>query len=160
MIRTGADRLCDDAAHLLAGRHWALVCHAASVDGHLRYVFDRLCADPRTRPTMLLAPEHGLFGERLYMESVPDALDPFLGLPVVSLYGDDADSLAPSPARLSGLDAVVVDLQDVGARYYTYLATLAMTMDACAAAGVPVIVAALPISSGAVPSKATFRAHT
>jgi uncharacterized protein YbbC (DUF1343 family) len=144
MIRTGADRLCDDAAHLLAGRHWALVCHAASVDGHLRYVFDRLCADPRTRPTMLLAPEHGLFGERLYMESVPDALDPFLGLPVVSLYGDDADSLAPSPARLSGLDAVVVDLQDVGARYYTYLATLAMTMDACAAAGVPVIVADRP----------------
>ncbi len=150
MIRTGADRLCDDAPGLLGGRRWALVCHAASVDGGLHYVFDRLCADPRTRPQMLLAPEHGLFGERLYMEPVPDAMDPFLGLPVTSLYGDQAGSLAPDPDRLRGLDLVVVDLQDVGARYYTYLATLAMTMDSCAAAGVPVWVADRPNPIGGV----------
>lgn len=150
MIRTGADRLCDDALHLLAGRRFALVCHAASVDNHLRYVFDRLCADPRTRPAMLLAPEHGLFGERLYMEPVADAVDPFLGLPILSLYGDRVESLAPPPDRLRGLDLVVVDLQDVGARYYTYVATLAMTMDACAVADVPVLVVDRPNPIGGV----------
>ncbi len=140
MVRTGADHLCDDAQRILSGRRWAMVCHAASVDGNLRYVFDRLSADTRTRPQMLLAPEHGLFGERLYMEPVSDAVDPYLGLPVLSLYGDNADSLAPRADILKDLDVVVVDLQDVGARYYTYLATLAMTLDSCAAAGVQVIV--------------------
>lgn len=150
MIRTGADRLCEGAGRLLAGRRWAYVCHGASVDREARYVFDRLCADPRTRPQMLLAPEHGLFGERLYMQPVQDAVDPHLGLPVLSLYGDDAESLAPHPDRLRGLDAVVVDLQDVGARYYTYLATLAMTLDSCAAAGVPAIVADRPNPIGGI----------
>lgn len=144
MIRTGADVLCEAALRLLAGRRWAMVCHAASVDRQSRYTFDRLCTEPATRPQFVMAPEHGLFGEALYMEPVADAVDPFLGLPVLSLYGDDEDTLAPHPDRLRGLDLVVIDLQDVGARYYTYLATMAMTLDACAAAGVPALVVDRP----------------
>lgn len=150
MIRTGADLLCDEAPRHLAGRRWAMVCHGASVDRQSRYTFDRLCAAPATRPQFVMAPEHGLFGEALYMEPVPDAVDPFLGLPVLSLYGDDEGSLAPHPDRLRGLDLVVVDLQDVGARYYTYLATMAMTLDACAAAGVPALVLDRPNPIGGV----------
>lgn len=142
MVRTGPDRLLSDpeVTRRVRDRRYALVCHAASVDGRARYVFDALCARPDTRPAFLLVPEHGLFGEAVYMEPVPDARDPRLGLPVVSLYGDRAESLAPRADLLRGLDAVVFDLQDVGARYYTYLATMAMCMDACAAAGVAFVV--------------------
>jgi len=93
---------------------------------------------------MIMVPEHGLYGEQAYMESVPDTVDPELGVPVVSLYGDSQGSLSPSPEMLSEVDTVVFDLQDVGSRYYTFLATMAMTMEACASAGVRFIVADRP----------------
>jgi uncharacterized protein YbbC (DUF1343 family) len=152
MVRTGADRLLNEPAvtRLIAGRAWALVCHQASVDGRARHLFDVVCADPVLRPRTLYVPEHGLFAEHLYMEPVPDAVDPRLGVPVRSLYGADARSLAPEPDELRGLDVVVFDLQDVGARYYTYLATMAMTMAACARAGVPFVVLDRPNPIGGV----------
>lgn len=152
MTATGADRLLAEQAflRLVRGRRTALLCHGASVDSRGRHTFDLLCARDDTRPVMLLVPEHGLFGEQVYMEPVPDSVDPRLGLPVVSLYGDRVDSLAPSPSLVRGLDAVVFDLQDVGARYYTYLATLAMTMETCAAQGVQVVVLDRPDPIGLV----------
>jgi uncharacterized protein YbbC (DUF1343 family) len=74
------------------------------------------------------------------MVAVHEVRDPHTGLPVHSLYGDSEASLTPTPAMLTGLDALVFDIQDVGARYYTYVWTLALAMRACAAAGVEVIV--------------------
>lgn len=142
MVQTGADRLLNDPAltRLIRDRAWALVCHQASVDAQANHLFDRVCARDDLRPRRLLVPEHGLFGEHLYMEPVPDSVEPRLGIPVCSLYGSDFDSLAPRPAGLADLDVVVFDLQDIGARYYTYLATMALTMRSCADAGVPFVV--------------------
>jgi len=150
MVRTGMDQLLSDFDHRVGDTPYALLCHGASVDGQGRYVFDRLCGDPSTRPRMLLVPEHGLFGEQAYMEAVADTRDRGRSVPVVSLYGDSVQSLAPSRDVLSEVDLVVFDLQDVGARYYTYLATMAMTMQACATAGVRFVVTDRPNPLGGV----------
>ena len=127
MVRTGADRLLTEPAitRLVRDRAWGLVCHQASIDAEGRHLFDVVCGEPSLRPRVIFAPEHGLFGEFRYMEAVPDRVDPRLGVHVRSLYGNDFRSLAPAVADLAGLDLVVFDLQDVGARYYTYLATMA-----------------------------------
>jgi uncharacterized protein YbbC (DUF1343 family) len=74
------------------------------------------------------------------MISVNTALDPLTGIPTVSLYGDSFESLAPTVDQLADLDVVVIDLQDVGARYYTYVYTAMMTAEAASAAGVDVLV--------------------
>lgn len=144
MVNTGMDQLLADFRGLVGATPYALICHGASVDQRGRYVFDALCSDPATRPRMLLVPEHGLFGEQAYMEAVDDSRDPRWSVPVVSLYGDSVQSLAPSPEVLSQVDLVVFDLQDVGARYYTYLATMALSMEACARAGVRFLVTDRP----------------
>lgn len=152
MTSPGIDTLLEDPQQRrrIAGSRSALVCHAASVCRDATYAFDRLCALPDLRPDLLLVPEHGLFGEQVYMEAVPDAVDPRLGLPVLSLYGDGVDSLAPPPGLLDGLDVVLFDLQDVGTRYYTYLATMAMVMDRCAALGIRFVVLDRPNPIGGV----------
>ncbi|MBP7125475.1 DUF1343 domain-containing protein [Myxococcota bacterium] len=140
MTRPGASRFLEEADRRIGGRRWALLCHAASVDHTGRSILEPLCSTTALRPAFLLAPEHGLWGDAPYMVAVEDQEDPWWGVPVRSLYGHDAASLAPSAASLSGLDLLVVDLQDVGARYYTYLATMAMTLSACAEAGVSALV--------------------
>lgn len=88
----------------------------------------------------LFGPEHGVFGEAQDMEGVGHSTDPWTGLPVVSLYGDDERTLAPARQALSDLDVLIFDIQDVGARYYTYAATLAKAMAVCAQADVRVVV--------------------
>lgn len=142
MVQTGADRLLAEPAvtRLVRDRAWGLVCHQASVTGEARHLFDVVCGDPSLRPRVIFAPEHGLFAEFRYMEAVPDEVDSRLGVLVRSLYGTDFRSLAPTAADLQGLDVLVFDLQDVGARYYTYLATMALTMEICAEAGIPFVV--------------------
>ena len=89
------------------------------------------------RLTRLFAPEHGLWGAAQDHAPIAGARDPVTGLAVASLYGTRRE---PTPAMLAGLDALVVDLQDVGSRYYTFVWTTALAMRACARAGVEVIV--------------------
>jgi uncharacterized protein YbbC (DUF1343 family) len=84
-----------------------------------------------------LSPEHGLGGRAREGEHVGDGVDPRTGVPVVSLYGDQ---VRPAADVLAGLDAVVVDLPDVGARFYTYVWTMSHVLEACAAAGTAVVV--------------------
>jgi uncharacterized protein YbbC (DUF1343 family) len=83
------------------------------------------------RVQCLFAPEHGIWGTHQDLEPLGKRLpkDPVLRLPVVSLYGDAVESLSPDPHHLLGLDAVIVDLQDVGARYYTFVWTVAKLME-------------------------------
>jgi len=89
---------------------------------------------------LLFGPEHGIRGAAQDMVSVCDARDPATGLLEVSLYGRSFESLSPSPANLSQIDVLVFDIQDVGARYYTYAATMALCMRAAKKAGVKVVV--------------------
>ncbi len=121
----------------IRGRRMALLCHQASVDARLEHAATLLADFPRARLVRLFAPEHGLWGAAQDHAAVSAARDPVTGLPVVSLYGSRR---APTPGMLRGLDILVVDLQDVGARYYTFVWSMALAMRACGRAGVPVVV--------------------
>jgi uncharacterized protein YbbC (DUF1343 family) len=116
----------------LRGLRVGLVAHPASVDSRLRHAADLLAAAAGVRLAALFGPEHGLLGQAQDLVGVPDGRDPLSGLPAHSLYGDTFDSLRPTEEQLRGLDALVVDLQDVGSRYYTFQATMLLCLEAAA----------------------------
>jgi uncharacterized protein YbbC (DUF1343 family) len=139
-MRTGLDRLATHAtlgAELRAARV-GLLAHPASVDRrmvHARHILDAL----GVRVAIVFGPEHGYGGEAQDMVGVADARDAF-GTPVRSLYGAEFADLSPRPEDLAGIDVLVVDLQDVGARYYTFVWTAVLAMRACVKANVRVLV--------------------
>ncbi len=137
-LATGLDRLLAHLAHepsLLAGRRWALLGHGASVTAGLEPAHLALTRAAGGPPALLLGPEHGYYGVEQDMVAARDESDPWTGAPVASLYGDSADSLRPLPEVFAGVDLLLVDLQDVGSRYYTYAATAAWAAEAALAAG-------------------------
>jgi uncharacterized protein YbbC (DUF1343 family) len=147
-VRTGLERLVTDERARLRGKRVALLGHHASFaraeSGHrLVFAADALAA-AGADVVRLFGPEHGLWGAAQDMIPVDGGQDPFTGRPVVSLYGNDKASLTPSPTVFEGLDAVIIDLQDVGSRYYTYVATAAYVVLAARAAGVQVLVCDRP----------------
>lgn len=129
---------------MLRGRAFALVANQTSVvfrnagDGGPPWVH---LADSLLSAGLglkkVFAPEHGFRGQVDAGEKVTDGLDPKTGLPVLSLYGANRK---PTAQQLEGLDLVLFDIQDVGVRFYTYIATLQLVMEACAEAGIPVVV--------------------
>lgn len=139
MVGTGLEVLLEGRLDLIAGRRVGVLCHPASVDSRLGHVVDRLAA-AGVRLTRLFGPEHGIRGEAQDMVGVGDGRDARSGIAVTSLYGDSVASLVPSAEVLADIDVLVVDLQDVGARYYTFIWTMALCMQAAAAAGVSLIV--------------------
>ena len=139
-VQTGLDRLLADngllTALLPAGRLFGLLAHPASVDRHLVHVRHALAAENRV-PTIVFGPEHGYGGEAQDMIGVADARDAG-GVPIRSLYGAHFSDLSPRADDLAGIDALVVDLQDVGSRYYTFVWTAVLALRACAKAKKPV----------------------
>jgi len=122
MILTGLDRLlAEDSA--LAGRRYGLLVHGASVSAGMVPTHLALTAAGAEAPALLLGPEHGLYGIEQDMVPSADQVDPWTGLQVASLYGDTESSLRADRSHFRDLDLLVIDLQDVGARYYTYAAT-------------------------------------
>lgn len=143
MIITGMERWLQvgpQVAELDASLRYGLVAHPASIGRDGRHFLECAADSPAPLPARLFAPEHGLWGHEQDMEGVDDGVDPWTGLDVVSLYGSSADSLRPTVAALDGLQAVVVDLQDIGSRYYTFIYTMAYVMEACGELGIPVVV--------------------
>lgn len=140
-IATGLDVLVAESFARLKGRRVGLLAHAPSVDRALVHVVDRM-VEAGLDLVALFGPEHGITGAAQDMETVVEQVptDSRTGAKIYSLYGADEDSLAPKPAMLEGLDVLVVDLQDVGARYYTYAATMAYAMRVAADVGVKVMV--------------------
>ena len=149
-VRTGLDRVADGdskAARLVAGRKVGLLAHAASVDRALRPAASVL-SEAGARISALFGPEHGFAGAAQDMIGVGSHDES--EVPVYSLYGDDASDLSPNPDWLRDLDAIVIDLQDVGSRYYTYVWTAALTMKIAASVGTEVIVLDRPNPLGGV----------
>ncbi len=136
-VRCGLDVLVSRLPKLLRGRRVGLLCHQASVTRELTHAVDAVALIRGARLTALFAPEHGIAGAAQDHARVGSLRDRSTGLPVWSLYGRQ---LAPSPAMLAEIDTLVVDLQDVGSRYYTFVWTTALCMQACARARVPVVV--------------------
>lgn len=132
--RTGLDLLLADGAAGLAGRRYGLLAHGASVTRDLRPIHRALAAAGHP-PAALFGPEHGFYGIEQDMVAAAGGRDPWTGVPLHSLYGDDEATLRPQPGAFAGLDLLVIDLQDVGARYYTYAATAVWAAEAALAAG-------------------------
>lgn len=148
-VETGLERLLA-MPDMLRGRRWALLANHAAVTTDLEPARAAMAAAGCGAPVVLFAPEHGLDGVAQDMESVDDARDPITGTPVRSLYGSNAASLAPAGDDLDGIDAVVVDVPDIGTRYYTFTATMDATMAACAERGIEIVVLDRPNPIGGV----------
>ncbi len=140
-VATGLDVLLDDRARLsdLGGRRVGLLVNPTSVTADLEHAIEAL-REAGLDIVRLFGPEHGVRADAQDMEAVDETTDPLSGLPCVSLYGDSLDSLKPDRRHLSDLDTVICDIQDVGARYYTYVYTIGLMMEACGNADVSVIV--------------------
>ena len=137
MVRTGLDRLTDGPfARSLKGKRVGLLAHPASVNRDLVHALDVL-RGLGVKPSILFGPEHGYAATAQDMDGVEAGeVD---GLRVVSLYGSTAAELQPSADDLAQLDVIVVDLQDVGSRYYTYVWTAAFMLRGAVRAGVRVM---------------------
>ncbi len=139
-MKTGLDRLLSEPElrHPLRGRRIALLAHPASVTADLTHALDALAALPELELTAAFGPQHGLRGDKQdNMVESPDYLDPVHGIPVFSLYGEVR---RPTAAMLETFDALLVDLQDLGCRIYTYVTTLRYVLEAAAAHSKTVVV--------------------
>ena len=132
------------------GERVALVANQASVLPDLTHLAPALAARDDIELVRILAPEHGLWGDAQDHATIGDEIDPVTGVPVASLYGTTEASLRPQPDMLADVDVVVFDLQDIGSRYYTFLATLRFVMEACVGTGVRVVVADRPNPIGGI----------
>jgi uncharacterized protein YbbC (DUF1343 family) len=132
MMKFGIDRLLDEAKlrQPLAGKRVALLAHPASVTETMTHTLDALAALPDLKLSAAFGPQHGLRGDKQdnMMES-PDFIDPLHGIPVFSLYGDVR---RPTEAMMDTFDVLLVDLQDLGCRIYTFITTLRYVLEAAA----------------------------
>ena len=135
-VKTGAQKLKESGFHQLAGQRVGLITnHTARVEkSHLAHL---LANAPNVELVSLFGPEHGIRG--IVDDAIPiaDTFDEDLGIPIYSLYGQH---LKPLPDTLKDLDVIVYDIQDIGARFYTYISTMGLAMQAASNANLPFIV--------------------
>jgi uncharacterized protein YbbC (DUF1343 family) len=143
-VQTGADVLMKGLWVDLKGKKIALVANSTSQLCNGTSLLDSLVS-VGIQVTAVFAPEHGFRGDREAGQVVDSYKDSETGIPVLSLYGKRK---APSQAELQDVDLVIFDIQDVGTRYYTYVSTLGLVMDACAEADIPLWVLDRPNPNG------------
>ena len=154
----GIDRLIADPAlrQPLRGKRLALLAHPASVTADLSHSLDALAALPDLKFTAAFGPQHGLKGDKQdNMVESGDFLDPLHGIPVFSLYGEVR---RPTAAMMDSFDVLLVDLQDLGCRIYTFITTLRYVLEAAAAHGKSVWVLDRPNPAGRPVEGFTLRA--
>jgi len=134
-VSNGIDHLEAQRYAPLRGMRVGLVTNHTGIDRSWNPTIDSLRSAPDVTLVALFSPEHGIRGT--VDAKVSDTVDPVSGLPVFSLYGE---TRKPKPEQLAGLDALVFDIQDVGTRFYTYIATMGLAMEAAAAAHVKFVV--------------------
>jgi uncharacterized protein YbbC (DUF1343 family) len=157
-ILFGIDRLLadPDLRRPLAGRRVALLAHPASVTADLTHSLDALAARPDIRLTAAFGPQHGLKGDKQdNMVESADFIDPQYGIPIFSLYGEVR---RPTAAMMDSFDVLLVDLQDLGCRIYTFITTLRYVLEAAAQHGKSVWVLDRPNPAGRPVEGLTLRA--
>jgi len=148
MIKLGIDRLLEDTRLRapLVGRRLGLLAHPASMTADFRHSLDALAATPGLQVTAAFGPQHGLRGDKQdNMIESADFIDPVLGIPVFSLYGEVR---RPTDDMLAHCDVVLVDLQDLGCRIYTFITTLRYVLESAARLGKSVWVLDRPNPAG------------
>ncbi len=145
-VQLGIDSLRDNNFASLAGRRIGLITNHTGVDSKGRATADLLAETDRLELVRLFGPEHGIRGE-LDQAMIKDGIDSPTGLPVVSLYGPRRK---PETAQLQDLDALVFDIQDIGCRFYTYISTMKLAMEAASEAGISFVVLDRPNPLGGI----------
>jgi uncharacterized protein YbbC (DUF1343 family) len=128
-VKLGIDVLRDENFKALEGKRVGLVTHPAGVDSKLISTVDVLHAARNVKLVALFGPEHGVYGDEYAGDKVPDKTDRRTGLPVYSLYGA---TRSPTTQMSEQFDTLVIDLQDIGSRSYTFISTMKVCLEACA----------------------------
>ncbi len=136
-VLPGIDVLLSDSVHLVSGLRVGLVTNHTGIDADGVPSIDRLAASAELDLVALFSPEHGIRGTIRGGDVIESGRDQETGLPIHSLYGE---TRKPTPEMLEGIEALLFDIQDIGARYYTYVSTMAYAMEAAGEAGIPFIV--------------------
>jgi uncharacterized protein YbbC (DUF1343 family) len=141
----GLSVLLGERRELLRGKRVGLICNASTITPSFQHAADHFAGAGDFELVRLFGPEHGIRGDAQDMIVVDGSgIDSRTGLPVHSLYGQEEASLWPTEQSLEGLDVLVFDIQDVGARYYTYVYTMAHAMEVAGRVGLPVVVCDRP----------------
>lgn len=136
-VRLGSERLLHEYSSLIAHKRIGLITNHTALLSNGTYLADTLLRLPTTTLAVLFGPEHGIRGAVPAGEHVAHGVDEKTGIPFYSLYGE---TRKPTPGMLEGVDVLVYDIQDVGARFFTYISTLALAMEAAAERRIPFIV--------------------
>ncbi|PQD96702.1 DUF1343 domain-containing protein [Pradoshia eiseniae] len=136
-LKLGVDVVLSSEKKLLKGKRVGLITNPTGVDQDLNSIVDRFYNDKDINLTALYGPEHGVRGDAQAGSYVDFYIDEETGLPVYSLYGK---TRKPTPEMLENVDVLVFDIQDVGTRFYTYIYTMALAMEAAKEKGIPFIV--------------------
>jgi uncharacterized protein YbbC (DUF1343 family) len=140
-VRTGLDVLLAQEFAPLRGMRVGLVTHPAAVDTHLRHVIELFSAAKGLTLGAVFGPEHGLLGQAQDLIGLTSSESKqATSVPIYSLYGSTPESLRPSEEQLKDLDALVIDLQDVGSRYYTFQTTMRYCLEAALPRGMKVFI--------------------
>lgn len=144
MLQFGIDILLKDRRDLIEGRRIGILANAASVGSFGKHTILILSDNKALNVTALFGPEHGVQAAAQDMEPVDSGRELSHGIPIHSLYGKTIDSLTPTKEMLEEIDVLVVDLQDIGSRYYTYVWTAALCAKACSEFGKDIIICDRP----------------
>ncbi len=136
-VQPGIEVLLTDSIHLVEGRRVGLITNHTGIDASGVASIDRLMAAPEVHLVALFSPEHGIRGTVRGGDVIDSSRDAETGLPIHSLYGE---TRKPTPEMLTGIDVLLFDIQDVGARFYTYVSTMARAMEAAGEEGIPFVV--------------------
>lgn len=136
-FRLGVEVLLQDKIDLIKGKRVGLITNPTGVDQELNSIVDSLYKNPNVKLTALYGPEHGVRGSAQAGQYVESYIDEKTGVPVYSLYGN---TKKPTPEMLKNIDVLLFDIQDVGTRYYTYIYTMALAMEAAKENNIPFIV--------------------
>ena len=124
----GIDVLCSQSFKPLKGKRVALLTHPAGVNRNGHSTIDILNKSPQVNLVALFGPEHGIYGNKQAEILIDDNIDKKTKLPIYSLYGKYRK---PTAKMLQGLDILIIDLQDLGVRSYTYISCMQLAMEAC-----------------------------
>lgn len=149
MVTTGLESVLSKLPASIKGKRVGVLCHAPSITPDFVHITEHFARRTDCRLSAIFGPQHGLYGQTQdNMIEWQSVVHPVYKVPLFSLYGEHRK---PSPAMLDEIDVLVVDLQDVGARLYTYIWTVKLCMEACAERGLPVIVLDRPNPVGRLP---------
>ena len=135
-VRVGLDDV-NEYTNLVAGKRVGIITNHTAYNSRDQHIVDVFLNIPNVMVTALFGPEHGIRGDEAAGGRIDDATDPVRQLPIYSLYGK---TRKPTPSMLANVDVLVFDIQDIGARFYTYISTMALAMEAAAENRIPFVV--------------------